>query len=51
MRVLVDLVVVGTGRVELTLITTAPYSAHAAVESAEATLAELMVARAQPGVA
>jgi hypothetical protein len=51
MRVLVDLVVVGTGRVELTLITTAPYSARAAVESAEATLAELMVARAQPGIA
>jgi hypothetical protein len=51
MRVLVDLVVVGTGRVELTLITTAPYSARAVVERAEARLAELMVARAQPGIA
>jgi hypothetical protein len=50
-RVLVDLVVVGAGRVELTLITTAPYSAHAAVESAEARLAQLMAARAQPGAA
>jgi hypothetical protein len=50
-RVLVDVVVVGVGRVELTLITTAPYSAHAAVESAEARLARLMAARAQPGAA
>jgi len=50
-RILVDLVVVRTGRVELTLITTAPYSARAAVESAEASLAQLMVARAQPGIA
>ena len=50
-RILVDLVVVGAGRVELTLITTAPYSARAAVESAEARLAQLMVARAQPGIA
>jgi hypothetical protein len=50
-RVLVDLVVVAAGRVELTLITTAPYSARAAVESAEMRLIQLLVARAQPGVA
>jgi hypothetical protein len=50
-RILVDLVVVGTGRVELTLITTAPYAARADVESAEAQLAQMMVARAQPGIA
>src|SRR5207237_2675016 len=50
-RVLVDVVVFGAGRVELTLITTAPYSARAPVESAEARLAQLMIARAQPGAA
>jgi len=50
-RVLVDVVVFGAGRVELTLITTAPYSARAPVESAELRLAQLMVARAQPGAA
>jgi hypothetical protein len=51
MRVLVDLVVVGTGRMELTLITTAPYAARTVVEKAEARLVEVMVARAQPGIA
>jgi hypothetical protein len=50
-RIIVDLVVVGAGRVELTLITTAPYSARAAVGNAEARLAQLMVERAQPGIA
>jgi len=50
-RILVDLVVCSAGRVELTLITTAPYSARAAVETAEARLVQLMVARAQPGTA
>lgn len=50
-RVLVDVVVFGAGRVELTLITTAPYSARAPVESLEARLARVMVARALPGSA
>ncbi len=50
-RILVDLVVVGAGRVELTLITTAPHSARDAVTNAEARLAQVMVARAQPGIA
>lgn len=50
-RVLVDVVVFGAGRVELTLITTAPYYARSAVVNAEARLAQIMVARAQPGAA
>jgi hypothetical protein len=50
-RVLVDVVVFGAGRVELTLITTAPYYARGPVASAEARLAQIMVARAQPGAA
>jgi hypothetical protein len=50
-RILVDLVVVGAGRVELTLITTAPYTARDVVASAEARLAQVMLARAQPGIA
>ena len=50
-RVLVDVVVVGVGRVELTLITTAPYSARGPVVTAETKLATLMAARAQPGSA
>jgi hypothetical protein len=50
-RVLVDVVVVGAGRVELTLITTAPYSARAPVQTAEMRLAQLLAARAQPGSA
>jgi hypothetical protein len=50
-RVLVDVVVFGAGRVELTLITTAPYYARAEVANAEARLAQIMVARAQPGAA
>ena len=50
-RVLVDVVVFGAGRVELTLITTAPYSARQPVQNAEARLAQVMVARALPGAA
>jgi hypothetical protein len=50
-RVLVDVVVVAAGRVELTLITTAPYSARAPVMNAEMRLAQMMAARAQPGAA
>jgi hypothetical protein len=50
-RVLVDVVVFGAGRVELTLITTAPYYARGPVANAEARLAQIMVARAQPGAA
>ena len=50
-RVLVDVVVFGAGRVELTLITTAPYFARGEVANAESRLAQIMVARAQPGAA
>lgn len=50
-RVLVDVVVFGVGRVELTLITTAPYSARGPVMTAETKLATVMAARAQPGSA
>jgi hypothetical protein len=50
-RVLVDFVVLGAGRVELTLITTAPYAARAPVKTAETHLAQLLAARAQPGSA
>jgi len=50
-RVLVDIVAFGAGRVELTLITTAPYAARAPVANAELRLAQLMAARAQPGSA
>ena len=50
-RVLVDVVVVGAGRVELTLITTAPYAARAVVQNAEMHLAQVLAARAQPGSA
>ena len=50
-RVVVDVVVLGAGRVEMTLITTAPYYARAQVANAEARLAQIMVARAQPGAA
>jgi hypothetical protein len=50
-RVLVDVVVVGAGRVELTLITTAPYSARGPVLNAEMHLAQMLAVRAQPGAA
>jgi hypothetical protein len=50
-RVLVDVVVVGAGRVELTLITTAPYAARSVVQNAETHLAQVLAARAQPGSA
>ena len=50
-RVVVDVVVFGAGRVELTLITTAPYYARSQVANAEARLAQMMIARAQPGAA
>lgn len=50
-RVLVDVVVVSAGRVELTLITTAPYAARTLVQNAEMHLAQVLAARAQPGSA
>jgi len=50
-RVLVDVVVVGAGRVELTLITTAPYVAREPIQAAEAHLVQVLAARAQPGSA
>jgi hypothetical protein len=50
-RVLVDVVVFAADRVELTLITTAPYSARVPVKDAESRLAQLMISRAQPGAA
>src|SRR5690348_4473460 len=50
-RVLVDVVVVSAGRVELTLITTAPYVARAPVQNVETHLAQVLAARAQPGSA
>jgi len=50
-RVLVDIVVFGAGRVELSLITTAPYAARSQVGPAELRLARIMLARAQPGAA
>jgi hypothetical protein len=45
-RVMVDVVAVGRGRTEITLSTTAPYLARAAVVAAEVRLARLLVARA-----
>jgi hypothetical protein len=50
-RVMVDIVVFGAGRVELTLVTTAPYVARTTVAPAEVRLAETMAARVQPGAA
>jgi hypothetical protein len=50
-RVFVDVLAFGSGRVELTLITTAAYSDRAAVVSAEGRLARAMLARALPGSA
>jgi hypothetical protein len=45
-RVLVDIVAIGKGRSELTLMTTAPYEAHASVIPAEVRLARILAARA-----
>jgi hypothetical protein len=45
-RVLVDVVVLGKGRSELTLITTAPAAARPQVQAAEVRLARLLAARA-----
>jgi hypothetical protein len=50
-RVFVDIVAFGGGRVELTLITTAAYAARAPVVSAEGRLAQVLIARATPGSA
>jgi hypothetical protein len=50
-RVMIDFALVGVNRTEITLITTAPYSAVGAVSSAEARLALVLAARAQPGAA
>jgi hypothetical protein len=50
-RVFVDVVAFGSGRVELTLITTAAYADRAAVVGAEGRLARAMLARALPGSA
>ena len=50
-RVIVDVVAFGAGRVELTLITTAAYAERTAAVAAEARLASAMLARALPGSA
>jgi len=50
-RVFVDVVAFGSGRVELTLITTAAYADRAPVVGAEGRLARAMLARALPGSA
>ena len=50
-RVLVDFALVGVGRSEITLITSAPYVAVDAVVAAERRLAQTLVARATPGAA
>jgi hypothetical protein len=44
-RILVDVLLVGKGRAELTLTTIAPYSARVAVQGAELRLARLVVGR------
>jgi hypothetical protein len=46
-RVFVDVVLVGRGRTELSLTTTAPFVADASVRAAEARLALIMAARAR----
>lgn len=48
-RVLVDILLVGSGRSELTLTTTAPYSARTAIVAAEEHLARALVARMPSG--
>ena len=45
LRVLVDLILLGQGRNETTLVLSAPYVAHAAVDSAERRLAQTLVSR------
>jgi hypothetical protein len=45
-RVLVDIVAIGKGRSELTLMTTAPYAARTALQPAEVRLARILAARA-----
>ena len=42
---LVDLLLVGRGRTEVTLTTVAPYDARAPIKSAEERLARLLVSR------
>lgn len=44
-RVFVDIVLVGRGRTEITLRTTAPYAARAPVKAAEVRLARILVGR------
>ena len=44
-RLLVDLVLVGRGRTEVTLTTTAPYGARVPVKAAEIRLARILVGR------
>ncbi len=46
-RVMADLIVIGMGRTEISLLTTAPYAARQAVEAAELRLAQALVARAR----
>ena len=50
-RVMVDFVLVGVNRTEITLITTAPFSAASSVGSAELRLARAMLARADRTIA
>jgi len=50
-RVMVDIVIFGAGRVEVTLVTTAPYVARTTVAPVEVRLAQAMAARVQPGAA
>jgi hypothetical protein len=44
-RLMVDIVVIGKGRSELTLVTSAPYAAQAAVKAGEVRVARILTAR------
>jgi hypothetical protein len=44
-RLLVDLALVGRGRIEVMLTTTAPYAARGPVKAAEVRLARILVGR------
>jgi hypothetical protein len=46
-RLLVDLILIGKGRTEISLLTTAPYADRKPVEAAEVRLARALVARAK----
>jgi hypothetical protein len=47
-KVLIDFLLLGVGRSEITLITTAPYAAASAVSGAEQHLEQVLAGRAQP---